>query len=208
MQVSYAVSLQDPLQFLEPDPMNQPFGMHRISYHMNAGGDIDYRNVIDIGRILAGYDARTTIMLRNIPNKLGMFDLVRLLNSVSPGHFDFAYLRVDFQNQCNVGYAFINFDTPADIVLFCLEVVGHRWNMFNSEKVAMICYATIQGKGALIDRFRNSGVMAQWAPFRAQLFYTEADNVADWMQGENAPFPPPNNQGRVSSDFLINLIDF
>jgi len=36
------------------------------------------------------------------------------------------------------------------------RVVGQRWTRFNSNKICVLSYATVQGKGALIEKFRNS----------------------------------------------------
>ncbi|POS85921.1 hypothetical protein EPUL_000940 [Erysiphe pulchra] len=66
-------------------------------------------NMVDINRIREGVDVRTTIMLRNIPNKIDQCTLKSILDETSHGKYDFAYLRIDFSNDCNVGYAFVNF---------------------------------------------------------------------------------------------------
>jgi RNA recognition motif 2 len=159
----------------------------------------DFGNIVEPYRILGGLEVRTTVMLRNIPNKVTAYDICRVLQKTSAGRYDFVYLRVDFANQCNVGYAFINFVAPNDIIEFYIAVAGESWNVFTTDKVAQLCFATIQGKGALIDRFRNSGVMAQWEPFRAHVYYSDEDQVPRHMCGQMAPFPEPNNHVKVRS---------
>lgn len=111
--------------------------------HFGRGGRrSDYLNSIDVQTIRLGGDCRTTVMLRNIPNRVNCHELKAYLDETSFGCYDFMYLRIDFANRCNVGYAFINFNNPQDIVEFALARQGRRWLMFNSDKKAEISYAS------------------------------------------------------------------
>ena len=152
-----------------------------------------HHNIVDIERIRQGLDVRTTIMLRNIPNKIDQAMLKEIVDETSQGKYDFMYLRIDFANNCNVGYAFINFEDPYFITDFVKARAGHRWNRFNSDKVAEVSYATIQGKDCLVQKFRNSSVMLEHPSFRPKIFHTGLDNVA----GEEDDFPGPDNPSKM-----------
>ncbi|OAG34420.1 hypothetical protein AYO21_11408 [Fonsecaea monophora] len=105
-------------------------------------------NAVDIARIQAGLDVRTTIMLRNIPNRVDQPMLKNLLDVTSRGRYDFMYLRIDFANNCNVGYAFINFIDAQSIIPFVLARAGKRWNCFASDKIAELFVAgNVQNAG-------------------------------------------------------------
>ncbi|KAK7747102.1 hypothetical protein SLS62_009157 [Diatrype stigma] len=125
-----------------------------------------HHNHVDVNRIREGTDVRTTIMLRNIPNKVDQNMLKGIVDQSSWGKYDFMYLRIDFANDCNVGYAFINFVDPLDIIDFVNARGNQRWNCFKSDKVAEISYATIQGKDCLVQKFRNSSVMLELEHYR------------------------------------------
>ncbi|ROW14442.1 hypothetical protein VPNG_03848 [Cytospora leucostoma] len=144
-----------------------------------------HHNHVDIQKIREGTDVRTTIMLRNIPNKVDQQMLKAIIDDSSWGKYDFMYLRIDFANDCNVGYAFINFVDPLDIIDFANARGNQRWNCFKSDKVAEISYATIQGKDCLVQKFRNSS-----------LYYT-INGPAPEMSGQEEPFPEPDNQSKM-----------
>ena len=56
------------------------------------------KNQLDIGAIENGTDTRTTVMIKNIPNKMTDKDLMGFIARVCPRKIDFLYLRMDFQN--------------------------------------------------------------------------------------------------------------
>ncbi|RKP39240.1 RNA recognition motif 2, partial [Dimargaris cristalligena] len=101
-------------------------------------------------------DTRSTFMIRNIPNKYTQKMMIDLVNESHYRKFDFFYLRMDFINHCNCGYAFINFIDPKSVVPFAKRLVGRKWEKFNSDKVCSIRYADYQGKDRLVEHFRNS----------------------------------------------------
>jgi hypothetical protein len=70
-------------------------------------------------------------------------------------------------------------------------VCGKKWRKFNSDKVCTLSYANIQGKQALIEKFRNSAVMDEDPSFRPKMFYSEGPR-----KGEEEPFPPMTVAGR------------
>ncbi|KAI8984143.1 RNA recognition motif 2-domain-containing protein [Mycotypha africana] len=129
-------------------------------------------NDVDLEKIIKSKDKRTTFMIRNIPNKYTQQMLIDCIDSTHAGTYDFLYLRIDFQNKCNVGYAFINFIDPKSVVSFAKERVGKRWKRFNSEKRCALSYANIQGKEALIRKFKNSHVMTEDVAYRPKLFHS------------------------------------
>lgn len=172
------------------------YSSHQRVPHKYMGRHSDFpsghHNVVDVERIRQGLDVRTTIMLRNIPNKIDQVMLKDIVDETSRGKYDFMYLRIDFANNCNVGYAFINFEDPYHIIDFMNARAGNRWNRFNSEKVAEVSYATIQGRDCLIQKFRNSSVMLEHPSFRPKIFHTSGS-----MAGTEDIFPGPDNPSKM-----------
>ncbi|WOL01772.1 hypothetical protein Cni_G10489 [Canna indica] len=139
---------------------------------------------LDIQRIIRSEDSRTTLMIKNIPNKYTSKMLLAAIDENHRGTYDFIYLPIDFKNKCNVGYAFINMTKPQHIVPFYQSFNGKKWEKFNSEKVASLAYARIQGKAALIAHFQNSSLMNEDKRCRPILFHSDGPNA-----GDQEPFP-------------------
>ncbi|XP_062230444.1 protein MEI2-like 3 [Phragmites australis] len=143
---------------------------------------------LDIDRIAKDEDLRTTLMIKNIPNKYNCKLLLAVIDENHRGTYDFFYLPIDFKNKCNVGYAFINMTDPQHIIPFYKTFNGKKWEKFNSEKVASLAYARIQGRSALIAHFQNSSLMNEEKWCRPILFHKDGPNL-----GDQEPFPVGNN---------------
>ena len=149
---------------------------------------------VDIERINSGQDTRTTLMIRNIPNKYAQKNLLKLLDLQFKDKYDFFYLPIDYKNKCNVGYAFMNFGSnhyKEGIVSLFKIFDEKKWEKFNSEKICKISYARLQGQDALLDHFKSSSVMQQHKQLRP--FFTgtttpsvvSLPNEVDWCGGSD-----------------------
>ncbi|KAM3306261.1 hypothetical protein P3S67_013131 [Capsicum chacoense] len=132
---------------------------------------------LDLEKIKSGGDTRTTLMIKNIPNKYTSKMLLAAIDETHKSAYDFLYLPIDFKNQCNVDYAFINMVSPAHI--FYEAFNRKKWEKFNSEKVASLAYARIQGKVALVTHFQNSSLMNEDKRCQPILFQSEGQEAAD-----------------------------
>lgn len=120
-------------------------------------------------------DKRTTCMIKNIPNKYTVTNLMEFINETHFCKYDFLYLRMDFKNNCNVGYAFINFIDQKSLKDFYYRINGKRWRNVASMKIAELAYASIQGLTNLINKFKKSTVMMEEERFRPKVFYVEGE---------------------------------
>ena len=94
--------------------------------------------------IASGADTRTTVMIKNIPNKYTQKMLLeRLDQGGHRGHYDFLYLPIDLKNNCNVGYAFINLSHPIWVLALYDDLNGRSWERFHSEKICELTYGRI-----------------------------------------------------------------
>jgi hypothetical protein len=96
-------------------------------------------------------------MVRNIPNKYTATMLLDTFNQAGfEWTYDFFYLPVDFRNNCNVGYAFINFQCVSDAHEFQRQFEGKQLPAFQSRKILKMDAARVQGLAANRHHFRNS----------------------------------------------------
>ena len=104
-------------------------------------------------------DKRTTLMIKNIPNKYTISSFLEEININFKYTYDIFYLPIDYVNKCNLGFAFINFVEPFHIILFYELYRGKKWKKFNSEKICELLYAKFQGKKELISHFEKGKVL-------------------------------------------------
>ncbi|KAK5121941.1 hypothetical protein LTR85_004513 [Meristemomyces frigidus] len=143
-------------------------------------------------KIENGQDVRTTVMLRNIPNRMNCWELKAILDHTSLGEYDFSYLRIDFEKGTNVGYAFVNFADPMNIMPFVDYYEGRRWQPTN-KRLVELSYATVQGFDCLVEKFRNSAIMSEYKDYRPKLWYTPQTAPEPSLIGSEMQFPEANN---------------
>ncbi|CAG8073449.1 unnamed protein product [Penicillium olsonii] len=61
---------------------------------------IEEQHVIDLLKVERGEDLRTTVMIRNIPNKFTADTFKTILDQWVFARYDFVYLRMDFMHHC------------------------------------------------------------------------------------------------------------
>uniref|UniRef100_A0A7S1KLC6 RRM domain-containing protein n=1 Tax=Percolomonas cosmopolitus TaxID=63605 RepID=A0A7S1KLC6_9EUKA len=130
---------------------------------------------INMDKVRRGDDKRTTLMIKNIPNKYSQKMLLSEIDKKFKEKYDFFYLPIDFRNRCNVGYAFINLVNPSVIIPFSREFNKKKWGKFNSEKVCQLNYGRIQGKKNLVSHFENSSLMGEVVDCRPVFFDMEKE---------------------------------
>ena len=108
---------------------------------------------INIKKILTFEDKRTTLMIRNIPNKFTKDNFLYLFNKEFEGKFNCFLLPTDFNEKKNFGYCFINFFNPLDIIYFYYKFNGKNWPGTNSKKICEIIYSKIQGINKMIRHY-------------------------------------------------------
>ena len=165
---------------------------HRSAYSNGTDAERDTRHlVMDLDAVEGGLDSRTSLMVRNIPNKYTQNMLLSEFaeNGHGPGVIDFFYLPIDFKNRCNRGYAFINFIDYRDILAFHKQYYGKHWRTFNSDKICDVTYARIQGKAAMLKRFENSALMEKDEEYKPLVFSSSGPD-----KGQRLPFPDPSTR--------------
>ncbi|CAE7435857.1 ML2 [Symbiodinium natans] len=86
-------------------------------------------------------------MIRNIPTEYTQDELIMEVSEVmgSPHFFDFFYLPWDTQNDCNIGYVFVNFPDPAAAQNAVRAFSNYHFRQHDSKKVGKVSPAHIQG---------------------------------------------------------------
>lgn len=135
----------------------------------------------------------TTVMLRNLPNNYTRTMVCTMMDKEGfKGHYDFLYLPIDFRSKANLGYAFVNLVSEADVQSFWKVFDGYtRW-VLPSAKVCSVSWSgPHQGQQAHVDRYKDSPIMHSSVPdeFKPVIFAAGS--------GERQAFPPPSKKLRA-----------
>ena len=137
---------------------------------------------LDEALVRAGIDRRTTLHVANIPNKLTQRQLLALFETHHAGHIDFFYLPVDFKNDGNLGYCFVNFARQEYIPSFLDEFSKYTWGAIKSTKVCDISFGRLQGLAKLINRFRDSPVAREDPRVQPIIIHPQTGSRASFSQ--------------------------
>ena len=125
-------------------------------YSNNNTKDEHKLYIVNIENIIKGSENRTTVMIRHIPNRYNYQTLQNEIDVVCKDKYDFLYLPIDSENDCNLGYAFINFINPLHIVRFYEMFKSRKWLYYNSFKECDLSFAKFQGKTALTSNYEKN----------------------------------------------------
>lgn len=137
--------------FRSPQPVTTNYQQHSHKFQ-NATNE----NKINLDRIVEV--AKTALYIKNIPNKYTKKMLLKMFDREFKHAYDFFYLPIDFNNNCNIGFAFIKFIDVKYVRRFCEKYGNRKWPHFNSEKICEIRYARMQRAEEMIDHFKNSSL--------------------------------------------------
>lgn len=113
----------------------------------------NFKLIVDIKRVIFLEDKRTTLMIKNIPNKFTGEFLLNIIDQNFKGTYNLFILPTDTNKFKNFGYAFINFTSSYFIPYFYYMFNGKMWSSTNSQKICEITYSKIQGKKGLISHY-------------------------------------------------------
>ena len=96
---------------------------------------------IYIKRIIYLEDRRTTLMIKNIPNKFHRNFILDIIDQKFKGAYDLFILPTDSSGYKNFGYSFINFTSCYYIPYFYFVFNNKKWASTNSKKICEITYS-------------------------------------------------------------------
>ncbi|KAL2317761.1 hypothetical protein Fmac_031637 [Flemingia macrophylla] len=105
----------------------------------------------------------TTVMIRNIPNQLKKHAIEKRIS--------------------NLGYAFVNFTTPAAAFKFYRDFQGFEWNVAKNRKICEINVAQFQGKDTLMRIFQEKVFRCESRDFLPVVFSGGRDGVNRRIKG-------------------------
>lgn len=113
---------------------------------------VDGSSAIDFERIEMGLEKRTTCLIRNLPGKLTEDGLLEAIKAVTGGRLDKSSVeRVKLpmcRNGKGIGFAFVQFKSPADVGVFAMGFHKYCWPTLYSCKVSEVVYAKVQDLSA------------------------------------------------------------
>ena len=128
---------------------------NKINMFNNILIEKNFEPKINMKKVLSFEDKRSTLMIKNIPNKFTTEKLLEFIDINFKGTYDLFILPKDGNKNRNFGYSFINFISSYYIPFFYHEFNGKKWKDTNSLKICEITYSKYQGRSELITHYPN-----------------------------------------------------
>ena len=126
-----------------------------INEKYNNFQDKIFEPIVNIKKVISLEDRRTTVMIKNIPNKFSRELLLSTIDQNFKGTYDLFILPTDGNRNKNFGYSFINFTSCYFIPYFYFMFNDKKWSSTNSKKICEITYSKVQGRANLISYYAN-----------------------------------------------------
>ncbi|KAK4740221.1 hypothetical protein R3W88_003918 [Solanum pinnatisectum] len=145
----------------------------------------------DVIPISLTHEDKTTVMIKNIPYHYNREMVMQFLNEYcflenqnarnSNGE-NFHVFADDFLNNSSIGNALVNFTDHRTLWKF-FGAFNDKLNVFpGSVKSVEIVTAEIQGKNALVNRFKNTRFMCESERFLPVWFNPSREGYGEWVQ--------------------------
>lgn len=149
---------------------------------------------VDPDKIARGEDSRTTVMVRNLVGPRARKDFLKLLEKCGlADRYTFFYMPCKEHRDVPAGFAFVNLNTPADVLKLHSVVKRDVWRTTIRDaqvKSLGLSYARFQGHEELMAHFSSSVVLCEQDPDKRPLFCnaSAAKDGKEASQGDEKKF--------------------
>mmetsp|Transcript_151366 Transcript_151366/g.384744 ORF Transcript_151366/g.384744 Transcript_151366/m.384744 type:complete len:503 (+) Transcript_151366:129-1637(+) len=145
-------------------------------------------------KVRSGADTRTTVMVRNIPKACTREHFVEILaNFGLNDSYTFFYMPFDKRRNVHCGFAFVNFQTPEDILTLHEGLQHSLMRLCSNSTPPALSYARLQGQEQLMKHFSLSAVMhdsdARKRPVFVRGGHNSNQNSNNYYQEPKQPEP-------------------
>jgi len=153
-------------------------------------------------KVSSGEDARTTVMVRNIPKNCSREGFVELLTLCGCDNYSFFYMPFDKRRAVHCGFAFVDFASPRDVLTLhqCMQS-SPVWRQAlggsggGPHTAPALSYARLQGQDQLMKHFSLSAVMHDSDARKRPVFLGDGPGQARGAAGAAERVPDARHRG-------------
>ena len=145
---------------------------------------------IDPGNLTG--DARTTLMVRNIPKSMGQQEFFSRFRVQLEEGVDFVYMPYDANKNCNFGYVFLQATSRDKVGILYRFFQGRSFNGETGVKACQVAYARLQGKNQFIAQFNKDAVLRLPKQLRPMIIETCSSSGLSGSKGTPQSYSSPS----------------